>query len=348
MLRLLHTLIFSGTLLLPALNASAGIRISVAEDLAPGYDIMVKTDIINSGLHGSHQQTLGISFLRAGQSETLPVLATLPLLYEKVVATALHPAYHSTSVSSEEAPNLIRTVNLPPLKPRSWRYLLDSGAPVKKGGVGITAGAVNDHFRIILRDFLPAFDRAGQMEDLRRQLPLLRQLATFAQTPKALQNSLDNMQQQSTGDAHRYAELVKRAEGEYRVQLLRRLQEIEGWLSLDRNQRLPMHDWIENFHRPGYVFTRIMQDADRQIIYEMLRQSEKPGYLSQHSWVNRASGIRFSFALTTKTGGRYNPGYRTVLITDLNPRLGLDGNTAYLRKCFPNFVKDPKKGWQLE
>jgi hypothetical protein len=346
---LLFRCIAASTLLLfLAWPARAGVRISIAEDLEPGHAFMVRANIVNSGLDGGHPDPIGVSFLQAGQSETLPVPATLPLVFDQVVAVATHPAFYFDSVSAKTAPKLIRTVSLPPLRPLNWRSLLDSEAPLQERGVGLTAAIVNDHFRMILRDYLPAFDRAGQMENLRRYLPLLRELAAFVHTPAAIRNSLQNLQQASSGDLHHDAESVKRVEGEYRVQLLRRLREIEGWLDLDQKQRRPMHDWIKNFHKPEFVINRIMQDADRQKIFGMLRQSGHPGYMSHHRWINQDTGVSFSFTLTTKSGGKNEHAVRTVLLTDLNPLLGLDGNSAYLRKCFPSFIKDRKAGWQLQ
>ena len=325
---------------LSILPAQAGVRITVSEHLEPGRYLMVKTDIVNSDLNGSHVNSLGISFLQSGQSETLPVLAAMPLLSDKVTALALHPAYFLDSVTSRIAPNLVRTVSLPPLNPTSWRSLLDSGNPLPSGSIGITTNVVNDHFRQIIRDFLPAFDRAKVPEDLRRQLPLLRELATFVQTPQAQKN----FARAQSG----YDDSAKRVDDQYRIQILHRLQEIEGWLALDQRQRLPMHDWIDNFHKPDYVFFQIMQEFDRQKIHQILRQSAKPGHMRQHSWFNKETRVKFSFSLDTRAGDKQVRSYRTVLMTDLNPRLGLEGNTAYLRKCFPTFIIDGTGHWNLK
>lgn len=325
----------------------AGVQISVAGDLDPDHYIMIKTDLVNSGLRGSQHDTIGISFLQSGQTENLTVLGTLPRLFNKVTALALHPAYYLASASAKTAPPLLRKVILPPLKPQSWKQLLTTAEPLREGMVGITAATVNDHFRLILREYLPAFDRAAIPEDLRQHLPRLRELATFAQTPQASQNSLQN-RRVTPGDKNRNVTSVKNIAGQELIQLQRRLQEIEAWLAVDQQRRRPMHDWIENYHKPSYVLRQIMQKSDRQKVFQMLRQSQTSSYFSQHSWINKETGVKFSFSLENKTGNSSNPGYRSRLITDLNPRLGLQGNTAYLRKCFPNFVKIEKIGWQLK
>lgn len=340
-------LIAAAILLLTVAPVKAGVRFSIAEELPSEHYFMVKTDIVDSGLPGSHNETLDIAFLQAGEQKTLPVPATLSRLSHKVNALALHPAYYLASVGSKTAPNLLSTIELPPLKPASWSELLSSGAPLNEKIVGITAGAVNDHFRMILRDYLPAFDRAAIPEDLRRHLPLLRKLAAFAQTPQALQNSLQNIRHSNGEKRHDDASIIN-VTAQYRSQLTRRLQEIEAWLALAQLRRRPMHDWIENFHKPSYVFQRIMQDIDRRKILQMLQQSENPSHFRQHSWVNRATGVKFTFSLETRTSSNNKPGYRTLLHTDLNPRLGLKNNTAYQRKCFPVFVKEEKIGWQIK
>ena len=331
-------------LLVLCLPAQAGILVSIAPDLPSGNFFLVRTDLIYSDQHGSHHDPIGSAFLQTGQQETLSVLPTSPPNYDQVTAIAVHPAYLAAEVSAHNAPDLLRTVNLPPLAPLSWRRLLASGTPLHKGGAGITAGAVNDHFRMILRDYLPAFDRAEISEDLRPQLPLLRDLAAFAQTPQALQNSLRNRHQMNGEGKDRSEESVRKAETGYRVELQRRLKEIEAWLALPLEQRRPMHDWIEKFHRPDYVFNRIMQDADRRKILALLRESEKPGHWRQHSWLNRTTRVKFFLSLDRHT----TEGYRTTLITDLNPRLGLEKDTAYQRKCFPIFIKGPDNNWQLK
>ena len=180
-------------LLLSSFTVDAGVRITMTEEINPEAEVVIQTKIRYAGIHGYHFKSLGADLIKAGETKNKTVLAVVPFFYDSVYANAFHPAYSIDSSRSDKAPFALRTVQLPILQPRSWAKLLETGVPLNEGGVGITAGAVNDHFYMILRYFLPAFDRAGGQEDLRRHLPLLGQLATFAHTPQALANSQRSM-----------------------------------------------------------------------------------------------------------------------------------------------------------
>ncbi len=199
-----------------------------------------------------------------------------------------------------------------------------------------------------MRYFLPAFDRAGGSEDLRRHLPLLDQLAAFAHTPQALKNSQQNMRRFNRREPEKYVEAVKRTAGSYRVQVMQRLQAIKGFLALSQAERLPMYTWLNSLHKPEVVFNQIMDDSDRQQAFALLKRSEKPGGPRSAVWLNPVSRVKFTLTLNTRTGGKGGSGYRTRLVTDLNPRLGLERDRAYSKRCSPNFSNDPQSGWRLQ
>ncbi len=334
-------------LLLTPHAADAGVRITMSDEIDPQAEVVVETKIRYASFHGYNHKSLEPDLIKAGESKNKTVLAVIPILFDAVYANAFHPAYYIDSSRSEKAPFALRTVELPMLQPRSWAELLKTGEPLREGGVGITAGAVNDHFYMILSYFLPTFDAAGGQEDLRRHLPLLEQLAAFANTPQALTNSQVNMRRFSSHDPDKYVESVKRTEGGYRLQLMRRLQAIRGWLALDQDERRPMHDWLHHLHKPDYVFNQVMDDADREQVYGLLQQSEKRGHPRFVEWTNPATRVKFIFSLNTRGSGPKNSGYSTRLLTDLNPRLGLDGDEIYSKTCSPYFINDAEKGWHL-
>jgi hypothetical protein len=329
--------------------ADAGVRISMSKEIDPAAEVVIATKIRYAGIHGYHHKNLGSDLIKAGESKDITVLAVIPVMYEAVYTNAFHPAYYIDSSSSDKTPFALRTVQLPMLQPRSWAKLLETGEPLREGGVGITAGSVKDHFHMILRYFLPAFDRAGGTEDLRRHLPLLGQLAAFVHTPAALENSQRNMRNfRARDDSDEYSESVKRTQGGYRVELLHQLEAIKGWLELDQSERLPMHNWLKNLHKPEYVFDQIMDDSDRQQAYALLKRSEKPGYPHSAEWLNPVTRVKFTLTLNTRTAGKDSFGYRTRLYTDINPRLGLERDAKYGKKCSPSFSNDAKNGWHLQ
>jgi hypothetical protein len=171
------------------LQANAGVRIAMADDLESGRHFLVTTTIFNRGFDGFFTKPLDSSFLTSGERKDITVLPVKPFLYDHVSADAVHPGYYYDSTKSDKVPFALRTVVLSALRPPSWRYLLDSGAPISEGVVGITPSIVNSHFYVILHRYLPAFDRASIKEDLCQYLPLLHELATFAHSEQAYENS---------------------------------------------------------------------------------------------------------------------------------------------------------------
>ena len=321
----------------------------MSEQIDPAAEVVLETKIRYAGIHGYHHKNLGAELIKAGESKNITVLAVIPVLFESVYTNAFHPAYYIATSKSDKAPFALRTVQLPVLEPRSWAKLLQTGEPVQEEGVGITSGNVKDHFHMILRYFLPAFDQAGGTENLRRHLPLLEQLAAFVHTSLALANSQRNMRNFTPRDEpDKYSASVERTEGRNRVELMYQLEAIKGWLALDQSERLPMHDWLKKFHQPEYVYDQIMDDSDRQQVHALLKQSEKPGHPRSAEWLNPVTRVKFTLTLNTRTSGKGSSGYRTRLYTDLNPRLGLEKNTRYVKRCSPSFSNTAKDGWQLQ
>lgn len=350
-MRLLARLSYLVLILLFAstLPAVADVRISMAKDLQSGRHFMVDTHIFYGGIHGSHAKLIDTSFLSAGEEKHITVLAVVPFFYGSVTALDRHPAYfHGEEVMSDKIPFALRTVTLDTLTPVSWRSLLDSGAPLRKSGVGIRAIDVNDHFGMILRHYLPAFDRARILEDLRQYLPLLRELAAFAHGEQALKNSKLGMAQSSTGYAGQYDEAVKRTDASYRNQLDQRLAQIEGWLALPQEKRRRMHDWMANYHKLEYVYREMMDDSDRQQIMRLLEQSRQSNPQNTAEWTNNKTGVHYTFYLNTRTGGKDSEGYRTALTVDLNPLLGANDDQWYRARSYPNFSMGKDGVWRMQ
>jgi hypothetical protein len=275
--------------------AVADVRVSMATDLEAGRHFLVDTYILYRGIHGSHAKLLDRSFLSAGEEKRITVLAVVPFLYGSTVTSARHPAYyHADTVMSDKAPFALRTITLDKMTPVSWRSLLDRGTPLTPSGVGIRAGDVNNHFGMILRQYLPAFDRARIREDLRQHIPLLREMSAFAHSEQALKNSKVAMARTSSDNPGRYDEAVERTDAAYRRQLVQRLGEIEGWLALPQEQRRLMHDWLEKAHKAEYVYREMMDDSDRQQISRLLEQSQLSNPQSTVSWSNGKTGVLLS------------------------------------------------------
>jgi hypothetical protein len=328
--------------------ACADLQVSISGDLQAGCRFLVNTYILYAGLHGGHARVIDSSFLSAGEQKRITVRAVVPFFYGHVAAHAQHPAYFlADSVTSDKTPHALRTIILDALAPVSWRTLLDSGAPLRKGGVGIRATDVNGHFEMILRHYLPAFDRAGVEEDLRRHVPLLREMAAFAHSDQALRNARIATARISSGDPRPHYEAVEKTVAHYRRQVDRRLAEIEGWLALPQGKRRRIHDWMERFHKADYVYNEMMDDSDRRQVMGHLEQSRRSNRQSSVAWTNGTTGVRYAFRLDTRTSGKGGEGYRTQLTVDLNPLLGANDDQWYRKRSYPNFAVGQDGLWRM-
>jgi hypothetical protein len=330
-------------------QAIAGVRVAMAEDLEKSQNFLVTTVIYYHKPEGFHVKHIDRSFLKAGQVKNVTVLAVWPLLYHHVSTQALHPAYWADSTESNKAPFLLRTVELPILRPQSWRHLLNSGEPPKGLGGGIIPAMVDRHFSWILSFYLPAFDRVRIQEDLRQYLPLLRELAAFAhregvyeKRPMAVKPSQGPIPVQEQGKPQ--TAILEH----YRREMDERLEEIEGWLALEQNKRAPLHDWMAHFHKADYVYQEMMTDEDRTQLLQWLDRSFEGTSGPSLQWTNSANGLGFS-ADRGYSGGEGAQGfsYSITLSVDLNPILGLKNNRRYLQKSFSRFYRIEKGKWKM-
>jgi hypothetical protein len=334
------------------LQANAGVRIAMADDLEPERHFLVTTTIFYRGFDGFFTKPLGSSFLTSGERKDITVLAVKPFLYDRVSADALHPSYYYDSTKSDKVPFALRTVVLPTLRPPSWRYLLDSGEPPKGQSGGSIPFSINQHFETILRVYLPAFDRARIKEDLCQYLPLLHELAAFAHRERVYKKSAVAVAP-AQGPIplplpEKEGESLKMTVERYRGELDQQLKEIKAWLALEQSKRAPMHDWIVHFHKADYVYREMMTDADRNRIQQWLEKSH--GLFRERTlrWANADTGLRYTLYLNTGIIGEFGSGYRTDLIVDLNPILGLENNQRYLKKSYPNFYRNAEGLWRLK
>jgi hypothetical protein len=347
-IRFICFLVANLSLFTSTLHATAGVRIVMADDLEPGRHFLVTTTIRNHGLDGFFSERLDSSFLTSGQRKDITVLAVKPFLYDRVSTDAVHPAHYGDSTQSDKVPFALRTVVLPTLRPPSWRYLLDSGAPVKVGVVGITPYIINDHFSVILHHYLPAFDRAGIEEDLCQYLPLLHELASFAHSERAYENSKATTVRLSGTTREKDVESLKMTVERYRRELDQQLKEIKAWLALDQSKRAPMHDWMVHFNKADYVYQEMMNDSDHRRIQQWLEKSNDFTLERTLEWTNAETGLRYTLYLNTRITGKLGSGYSTVLTVDLNPILGLEKNQRYLKKSYPDFYRETEGMWKLK
>ena len=332
-----------------ALQAYAGVQVTMADDLEKNRNFLVTTDIYYHRLEGHHVKHIDSSFLTAGGTKHITILAVWPLLYSHTYAYAMHPAFFTDSAKSEKTPFALRTVDLPTLRPQSWRHLLDSGEPPKGLDGGIIPGIVDRHFHGILAHYLPAFDRARIKEDLRQYLPLLRELAAFAhreggykKRPVAGMPGQGPIPLQGQGDPQ--TSILEH----YRRELDGRLDEIIAWLALEQNKRAPMHDWMEHFQRGDYVFREMMSEADRIRLLQWLDRSIAGAAEGTLQWTSQATGLLYTASYDGTVSSDQGVGWGVNLTVDLNAILGLRNNRRYLEQSYPRFYRNADGTWNVK
>lgn len=321
-------------------------RVALAGDLEPGRHFLVTAEIYNRGLEHRRVEKLGSYFLTTGQSTNVAVRAVNPLIFDHVHSYAVHPAYYIASSRSDAAPHLLRTVELSTLRPQSWRHVIDRREPPAGRDGASVAFVVGHHFDVILRDYMPAFDRARIDEDLRRYLPLLQDLAAFAHREKTF-----GFGTQAARPGQGPLELVREPSAagleRQRAEMDQRLDEIKAWLALEQGRRAPLHDWMPRFHKPEFVYREMMTDADRSRLLQWLNRSLDAGGESSQQWTSVSTGLRFSATLDNRVSGELGQGYFVGLTVDLNPILGLQNNPRYLSKTSLGLFRNDQGAWNF-
>jgi hypothetical protein len=201
---------------------------------------------------------------------------------------------------------------------------------------------------VILHQYLPAFDRAGIQEDLCQYLPLLHEMAAFAHTERAYENSKTTMFRLSGTTQEKYVESLKMTVARYRMELDQRFKDIKAWLALEQSRRAAMHDWMVHFHKADYVYQEMMNDSDRKRIQQWLERNWDRTKERKLQWTNGETGLRYTLHLDTRITGKLGRGYSTAITVDLNPILGLKNNQRYLKKSYSAFYRKAEGVWKLK
>lgn len=340
-----------GAVLLSASLASAGVKVVLADDVGPGQYFLVISKISNHALHGSITDSLDESFMAAGEVKNITVLMTKPLIYNKVYSQAIHPAYYGAFASSEKKPSLISRVTLKLNDPKSWRAVLDNDIPLRENGALLNSNLVNDHFRMVLQYYLPAYDRHAVNEDIGRYLPLFREMAAFCRSEKghARYRETFSVYQQNQAE---YEKNLAFSEGRVLGEIDQRLRQIEALFGLDRQLRTRMHDWKKMFHKGAYVYHQVMHDEDRGRIQQFMETNRERSRKSGIAWAN-ADGVEFRMKLNSRSRTRNKDGslnpevcYSVSFTTDLNPLLGFRA-PHYRKNSHARICRKENGLWEL-
>lgn len=330
-------------------QANAGVKVSMADGLEKNRNFLVTTDIYYWEPEGLHVKHIDSSFLTAGGSKHVTVLAVWPLLYSYTYAYSIHPAYWSNSVKLDKTPFALRTIEMPTLRPQSWRHLLDSGEPPEGLEGGIIPAIVDRHFDRLVSHYLPAFDRALIKEDLRQYLPLLHELAAFAHREGVYKK-------RAVAEKPGQGPLPLQGHGEPQTSVLEyhrremdgRLDEIKSWLALEQGKRAVMHDWMEHFQKGDYVFQKMMSDVDRTTLLQWLDRSIAGADERTLHWSSQATGLVYTASYEGSTSSDQGVSCSVNLTVDLNPIFGLRNNRRYREQSYPQLFRNADGTWNVK
>jgi len=316
------------SILLCTVPARAAIVVSIAEVADRDARFLVQTKSNHALIHGSQMKDIDERFLRPGETARITVLALNPLTFSFVYSAIYHPAYRYDSQQVKTMPSLIRTVRMPEFEPRAWRDFIDAGEPVLYGGKGTHLGHVVDHFRLFLKEYLPAIDAAGGGDDLRQYIPLFEDIIRHARQtmPQTMQvKAIQGLPDQQLQD--RLQAIERHALSQFR-ELEDDLAEIKTLLSVSAQERIRLRSLQAKCVDARSVYHELMDAHDRQQIEAFLdfqyeNHHARPDKTRQ--WLSDDGQIRYAITLGDHYTLRdrdhqplYDSCYRTGLGVDLH------------------------------
>ncbi len=248
-------------------EAGVSVRIEPAGGRAPAVPFVVECRTRSYGIHSHHSKRRDMRVVATEEWTPLRTGLRSPVIFDRVTATAFHPAYMSGSVHSDSWMGTLVNARLPVLRPVAWRDAMPEGQ-LPPNGPGPTRARLADHVRVVEEYYLPVLDRAG---------------IDFAGAPLEDLHALVERGMQGAPPDERYA-----AEGRAN------LERLERFLAHPREVRIRIAGYRVHFG-PWPLMDRYLRDSDRARILGFLAESW-PEQRSL-SWFNEETGIHYSFGI---------------------------------------------------
>jgi hypothetical protein len=231
------------TIALALLAAPAGagpIRVGVETDAAEELPFLVRVYGHYFDFHNGRSSHWKDALIPAGGRHFVALGPVNVLINLGVSVTLHHPAYVAERAESRRTPLLIRPVGFDTFRPRSWRQVMASGGEFANGGPEQVLGQALGHLWLFVESYLPALDAAPHYAvsdaTLRARLPLLREIAAFAQREESRERR--NAWARRKSDDPGFQRSMARQDLEQQAELREWLRRAEAWLSLPRERRV--------------------------------------------------------------------------------------------------------------
>ncbi len=246
-------------------EAGVSVRIEPEGGGALAVPFVVECRTHSYGIHSEHSERRDMRVVADEEWTTLDTGLRSPVIFDRVSATAFHPAYMSGLVESESWMGTLVNARLPVLRPIAWWDAMPDGE-LPANGHGPTRARLADHVRAVEEYYLPVLDRAG----IEFAGPALDDLRALLER---------GMQGASSED-------IYAAEGR------ENLERLEAFMAQPREVRILVAGYRAHFG-PWPLMDRYLQDSDRAQVLSFLAESW-PDQRS-FSWLNEETGIHYSF-----------------------------------------------------
>ena len=342
-----------------AIPAQAGIVVNIGDAADTDVLFWVETKSHHALIHGGHSNAIDARFMRPRETAEISVLALNPITFSFLYASAYHPAYIYDSRRVKELPSALNTVKIPTFEPKSWQEFMNSGEMVSHAGQGIHLGHVIGHFKLFIDPYLPAIDKAGEGDNVKKYFPLFEQL--IQHTERTLPQSSYGMKSIDDRRKHdpAYAARLDQTEQRRLKELKELLAEIKGLLSMSAEMRVRLRSFQSKMVNTGSVYHELMTHEDRESIEEFLdfqfaNSRGRPRPEKTWRWFGAGTNILYEitlgdrYVLNDRNGKRlYDNCYRTRLRVDLSPPD--DTNLKNTKKQLnANFCHNDRGEWIIQ
>jgi hypothetical protein len=321
------TLMRAGILLLVLAGpARAGpIRVGVETEGPVTEPFLVRVYGHYASIHNGTSRHWKDALLPGGGRHFVPLGPVNPLLNMGVSVSIYHPAYVSEHARSHETPLLLRPVGFDTFRPRSWQAIMESREEFANGGPEQFLGQALGHLQTFVEGYLPALD-AGDAptppDALRSHLPLLREIARFAESDEASE-SRDRWSTNHTDPE--FVRALARQDLESRALLREWLRRAEAWLSVPREQRIEVRERMAQMRYPKSVGEELLGPSDLTELADLARRDAEDREAGREpegstSWTNPET--RVSYRASLDDGRRSCP--TLSLTTDLTTLVDAD------------------------
>lgn len=333
-------LVAAGTLLLAlARPAAAGpIRVGIETEANETGPFLVRVYGHYADFHNGSSRHWKDALLPGGGRHFVPLGPVNALLNTGVSVSIYHPSYVSEVARSYKTPLLLRPVGFDTFRPRSWQAIMASREEFANGGPEQFLGQALGHLQTFVEGYLPALDSGDAPpppDALRRHLPLLREIARFAESDEASERR-DRWAKRHTDPE--FVRALARQDLESRALLREWLRRAEAWLSVPREQRVEVRERMRQMRYAKSVGEELLDPSDLAELAALARRDAEDRTAGREregstSWTNPETLVSFRASLDDGRRACPTVSLTTELTTLVDADLGDMTKTVTGRLC---------------